>query len=137
MNIVININDFDFNRVSFYNPIKNKVKKYENFYKIIYNCNFYTITTLIINIPLKEFIHINNHNKNYIICFSCILNEKLIKLENDILKRIYHFNNDYVIKNEITNTTIITKTKINNIYLRIYGVWNNYNDIGLVYRFLY
>lgn len=136
MNIILNINDFDYNKISFYNPIKNKVKKYENFYKIIYNCKFYTITTLIFNITLKDFIHIYN-NGQYNIVFSRSLNEKLIKTETDILKRIYHLNNNFICNNELCNTNIVTKNKIYNIYLRIYGVWNKYNEIGLVYRFVY
>lgn len=136
MNILLNINDFDYNKVFFYNPIKNKVKKYENFYKIIYSCDFYTITTIIINIPLKDFIHVYN-NGQYTIIFSCILNEKLLKLETEILKKIQTINNNYTCKYELSNTIITTKNKIDNIFIRIYGIWNKYNDIGLVYRFIY
>ena len=43
MNIILNIDDINPNSISFYNPIKNKFKKYEKFYKIVYNCNNFTI----------------------------------------------------------------------------------------------
>lgn len=134
MNIVFNINEFDYNKVYFYNPIKNKVKKYENFYKIIYNCNFYTITTLIIKI--LDFTYSYN-NGLYKIYFSPTLIQEMTIMEFEILKKIKHLNHNFVCNQDIGNVTIVTKIKPENIYLRIYGVWNKYNDIGLVYRFIY
>lgn len=135
MNIILNIGDVNTNSISFYNPIKNKFKKYEKFYKIIYNCNDYTINTLIIFIPLYETYYIDKDKK--ILSFSNKIIDKLKILETETLKKLTCFNKNYRLILDLSHNNLISKLNIKHITLRIYGIWNNDLDVGLVYRFIY
>ena len=135
MNIILNIDDINPNSISFYNPIKNKFKKYEKFYKIVYNCNNFTINTLIISIPLQETFYIDNEKK--ILSFSHKIKDRLKILETETLKKITCSNKKYRLILDLSYNNLISKININCITLRIYGIWNNDLDVGLVYRFIY
>lgn len=129
MNIILNIDNIDINSIIFYKPVTNKDKKYDKFYKILYNCNLYTINNIIINIPIFEIDFVDNKyrlNHKY--------RKKIKNMEYNILNKLNLFHKFRLILNLSTNHLQIKNNQL--VYLKIYGIWNNKNDIGLIYKYL-
>ena len=90
---------------------------------------------MIISIPLQETFYIDNEKK--ILSFSHKIKDRLKILETETLKKITCFNKKYRLILDLSYNNLISKININCITLRIYGIWNNDLDVGLVYRFIY
>jgi hypothetical protein len=134
MNICLDIDNVDVNNISFYKPIQNKIAHYTNFYKILYNIEIFTLNTLIINIETND-MNIVKENNIYKVSFTInpVFLEKLKLFETGMLD---HFN---LMKKKIiysynkfsTRLVYNTTSSVTNIVLRISGIWESDNQIGI------
>jgi hypothetical protein len=163
MNLSIELNDFSLINTCFLDTKENIIMD-GNFTKIIYSNQSFTINGIYINLYFdsitidkimnKQYLQFNPYSTN---------NEKIIKeliiIENKILeyyKNFYSINskiinllekqlfsgNIKIFKEYIDNRNFFNKN--NNILennnkryiLKISGVWENYNEIGLTYKLL-
>jgi hypothetical protein len=140
MNIYHTINTIDINNITICNPISNKFSNYEKFYKILYNIYGMTINSIFLLLEVDSLNIIEEHKK-YKLLFTlddCIL-EKIKKIELELLEKI----NQYLQKEIVLNCHYnLVNNKhiyyINNIskknkklYIRISGIWESNNQIGL------
>ena len=140
MNIYISLNNLNSKKIGYQKPVRNKIKSYTNFYRILYNEPCYTIYNLMINIPLNSIIT-NTHNNVYRISFTNQLLHYLFMIETDILKNINYITSKRILHNlynECINKRYIIKAneEIKNITLRISGIWESNENIGLTYKFI-
>jgi len=134
MNICLDIDNVHLNNISFYKPIQNKIAHYTNFYKILYNIEIFTLNTLIIKVETND-ITIVKENNIYKVSFTInpVFLEKLKSFETGMLD---HFN---LMKKKIiysynkfsTRLVYNTTSSITNIVLRISGIWESDNQIGI------
>lgn len=140
MNIYHNIHNLNVNHVTFSNAIANKFSNYENFYKIIYNVNGMTLNSIFLLVDVDYLNVVEDHKKNKI---TFNIDEKTIdkikKIETLILENI----NQYLQKDIVSScthnlenhkciyTTNTISKKNKKIYIRISGVWESNNQIGL------
>ena len=134
MNICLDIDTVDVKNISFYKPIQNKIAHYTNFYKILYNIEIFTLNTLIIKVDVND-IHVVKENNIYKVSFTInpLFLEKLKLFEMSMLD---HFN---LMKKKImysynkfsNRLTYNTSSSITNIVLRISGIWESDNQIGI------
>ena len=140
MNIYHNIHNLNVNNVTFSNAIANKFSNYEKFYKIIYNVNGMTLNSIFLLVDI-DYLNVVEDNKKNKITFN--IDEKTIdkikKMETLILENI----NQYLQKDIVSSCThnlvnhkcIYTMNTISKknkkIYIRISGVWESNNQIGL------
>ena len=148
MNIVLDNSQFDVKNVHFMDKKKNII--IEGFFtKIIYFDQYVTLNAIYIHFP----IHYNDKISNNYIFFSPIQNQLLIRkiafIEQEIMN---YFKEEY----NITKPVVMTlhnqlncgKIKIFKEYnkeinleksrfvLKISGIWENYREIGIAYKFL-
>jgi hypothetical protein len=146
MNIVFeNIKDVNVENVVFLEKKKNIIMD-GNFTKIIYTDTCVTINGLYINFPIQY----TSYYSNSIYILNTLNNLKIIKtlveIEYNLLKYYKQFYNVYknVIYN-INNQLVNGKIKLyreeipshkTKIILKISGIWENVNEIGITYKFL-
>jgi len=140
MNIVIPYNIFEIKKIFFQKPVDNKIKYYNYFYRILYNETYYTIQNIIISIPLTHVIT-NYSNKIYKISFNNSLLYSLFYIEYEILKHINLITNkkiERLLYNDCTYKRYILylNKPINQILLRIAGIWESKDKIGITYKFI-
>jgi len=140
MNIVIPYNIFEIKKIFFQKPVDNKIKYYNYFYRILYNEIYYTIQNIIISIPLTHVIT-NYSNKIYKISFNNSLLYSLFYIEYEILKHINLITNkkiERLLYNDCTYKRYILylNKPINQILLRISGIWESKDKIGITYKFI-
>jgi len=140
MNIVIPYNIFEIKKIFFQKPVDNKIKYYNYFYRILYNETYYTIQNIIISIPLTHVIT-NYSNKIYKISFNNSLLYSLFYIEYEILKHINLITNkkiERLLYNDCTYKRYILylNKPINQILLRISGIWESNDKIGITYKFI-
>ena len=159
MNIAFDIDDFNINNVYFLDTKKNIIMD-GNFTKIIYSELSITLNSIYIQFP----IHKHNFNKvlnKNIINFSLLnpVNINIIKelnrIEHDIIEyfKIYYKNNKnnvYSLKSQLKTGNVkiycensgqtslsLTNNIINPRYIiKISGIWENMNSIGITYKIL-
>jgi len=159
MILSIDLNDFSLINTCFLDTKENIIMD-GNFTKIIYSNKSFTINGIYIHLNFDNVIIDKNMNKQYI-QFNpySFHNQKIIKelinIENKILEyyKIYHSNNSKstnllekqlysgnikiykeYIDNKNNKSCKILQNK--NRILKISGVWENYNEIGLTYKLL-
>ena len=135
MNLVLDITEISDNNIFFYDSVKNTVMNNSSFIRIIYS-----ISDIILNgIYIKLNIDKSELNK----IFS---NELLNKFDNLEKKILNHYKNDKLQINKLREQLIYNINKINNInvkdsinnyLLKISGIWETDNNIGLTYKFIY
>ncbi len=121
MNLVIDELKYELNNIFFYEPIKNTVMEDSNFIRIIYSDENIILNGLYIKIEnfLKSANNLDQLESNILDKYNMI-KKKVIKLKE-------HLN--YILKKSINN---------NNIYvLKISGIWETENCIGLTFKFIY
>ena len=120
MNLVLDTNNYNNNNIFFYDPVKNTVMEDSKFIRIIYSDKHIILNGIYIKV---------NINQNNII--NCIDN-----VENTILKK-YNMNKIRLGKLKEQLEYLIKKYKNENIYiLKISGIWETNNMIGLTYKFI-
>ena len=140
MNIYHNINNIDVNNITICNPSPNKFSNYDNFYKILYNINGMTLNSIYILIDI-DYCHVVEESKRYKIVFNIddTVIEKVRRIESELLNRVNQYlQKDIVLNchyNLVNNKCIYSNTSISKknkrIYLRISGIWESNNQIGL------
>jgi hypothetical protein len=148
MNLVLDINNVDIINVSFLEKKDNTIVE-GIFSKIIYTDEFITLNGIFIDFPL-EFIPMDKMiNKNYLFFtlqsnYNIIskiqeLETKLINcynIEKNICKKnVFNLYNQLISgKIKIYNNTYNSKS--NHIVLKISGLWETTNEIGITYKFI-
>lgn len=128
MEYINNLDDIQSHKFIFKNPIKNQNIKYIYYYKLLYSD--IDVHFKYILIPIK----FSPHNKN-IIC------EKIRNLEHLILTSLnQHVNKEIKISlyPELINKDILYgANQYQTLHLKISGVWEDKEQIGLVYKLYY
>jgi hypothetical protein len=134
-------------------PVKNSVLQYNYFYKLIYSTNILVLTSIFTVFDLTNFIiendsiTFNKSTNNFDIFNKLItLEEYLLKLLNSSKSKLYKFKEIYDNKTfrfvfNDTNETLennINTLPIKNyqIVLKISGLWESKEAIGLTYKFI-
>ena len=121
MNLVIDELKYELNNIFFYEPIKNTVMEESNFIRIIYSDENIILNGLYIKI--ENFLKLANNLDQ----LETNILEKYNPLKKKVIKLKEHLN--YILKKSINN---------NNIYiLKISGIWETENCIGLTFKFIY
>jgi hypothetical protein len=133
--------------------VKNSVLQYNNFYKLIYSTNIVVLTSIFIIFELthvsieNDSISFNKNNTNFEVFNKLIaLEEYLLKLLNSHKTKLYKFKEIYDNKtfrfvfnefNEILENNVNTiNTKNNHFILKISGLWESKESIGLTFKFI-
>jgi hypothetical protein len=124
MNIIIDVNSFSINNTFFYDPIKNNIIDNSNFVRLIYSDKNLILNGLYLQISL------DNHFD------SSRLSNELESIENSILTK-YNTTIEKMNKIKVQFLYILKYIKHNRLILKISGIWENNNKIGLTYKFIY
>lgn len=140
MNLFVPYNIFEINKILFQKPVENKIKYYNNFYRILYNEGYYTIQNVIISIPESHIIT-NYHNKTYKISFNNDLLYSLFYIEYELLKKINLITNKKI--ERLLHNDCMYKRYVlhlnkppNKLFIRISGIWESNDKIGITYKFI-
>ena len=135
MNLYILFYLFDIKKVFYNKPIENKIKYYNHFYKLLYNESKYTIQSLLLWIP-NDYIILEQDNH-------ILINDhgmkKIVQIEESILNNINIVLNKKIelsIYNECRKKKYLLENNQCNLILRISGVWESYDKIGITYKFI-
>ena len=135
MNLVLDITEISDNNIFFYDSVKNTVMNNSSFIRIIYSNSDIILNGIYIKLNIDK----SELNK----IFS---NELLNKFDNLEKKILNHYKNDKLQINKLREQLIYNINKINNInvkdsinnyLLKISGIWETDNNIGLTYKFIY
>lgn len=127
MNIIIEFTNFNIDNIFFYDPIKNNIIDDSNFVRIIYSDHNIILNGLYLQINLDKIDKIDKTHDLYAI---------LETIENSILNK-YKLNIEKVNRIKVQLQYIIKYIKTNKLVLKISGIWENNNKIGLTYKFIY
>jgi len=133
--------------------VKNSVIQYNYFYKILYSTNIIVLSSIFTIFELtnvnvdNESISFNKTNTNFDVFNKLIaLEEYLLKLLNSPKTKMYRFKEIYDNKtfrfvynetNEILDNNVNTiSTKKNQFVLKISGLWESKESIGLTFKFI-
>ena len=147
MFITLNISQLDLDCVYLCKSSKNNVLQ-GDFTRILYSNALFSLNSIYLTVPLNTInidinynkikISFNTYDNNEII-------EKIKNIEKNILKKIENYNKCIQTKiyDQLMSKNIIiykndNSEKINkcNIILKISGIWETDNNIGLTYKFL-
>ena len=152
----INLQNFDYKHIVLCEAIKNSIILYNNFYKLLYSNKFVTFNGIYILLQLnyshiikdKIFFDISNNldiidkinNIEYkILDILNIKKEKQLKLKeflkNGIIKFTYS-DYDKIDNNFIKFKKINNDNNIENFILKISGIWENKDYIGITFKII-
>lgn len=132
MNIALSVKDITIDDIFFLDPIKNIIINNSKFIRIIYSNNLLTLNGiyLICNIDNKD--KNNNHGLSlYIQSLEDNILNKFSKEKNKNYKIREYFNNNFI---NIDYTK--SEEKYSKYILKISGIWDATNNIGLTFKFL-
>lgn len=135
MNLYILFYLFDIKKVFYNKAIENKIKYYNYFYKLLYNESKYTIQSLLLWIP-NDYIILDQDNHIHINDYGM---QKIIQIEESILNNINIVLNKKIelsIYNECRKKKYLLENNQCNLILRISGIWESYDKIGITYKFI-
>lgn len=145
MEYLLSIEDINHHNLIFKLPIKNQNEEFIHFYKIIYsNCNF-NLKYILLKFDYKDY-ELKFNNNYYLLCVN--KNDpfftKLHQLEYMILSSINKNINKTIVCNcykELNKKQYLycfqKFPNLNNLCLKISGIWENDHSIGLVYKIYY
>ena len=132
MNIALSVKDITIDDIFFLDPIKNIIINNSKFIRIIYSSNLLTLNGiyLICNIDNKD----NNNNHGLLLYIQSLEDNILNKFSKEKIKNYKireYFNNNFI-------NTDYTKDqeKYTKYILKISGIWDASNNIGLTFKFL-
>tara|TARA_B100000902_G_C27305731_1_gene915358 strand:+ start:1870 stop:2310 length:441 start_codon:yes stop_codon:yes gene_type:complete len=134
--IAEDINKYSDNNLFIMPPIKNTLINQGLFHKILYSNYLFTSNGLYIKIKFNNTKYLSGRLIYNIADNTDTLN-KIINIENYILnnintkKKIYH-----KIYDQIKNGNIKSSNSNNNIILKISGIWENENSLGISYKII-
>lgn len=124
MNIIFDYKTFNIDNIFLYDPIKNNIIDNSNFVRIIYSDY-----NLILN---GIYLQINLDKQ----CESTNIYDELETIENSILNK-YNVTIEKMNRIKVQYLYILKYIKHKKIILKISGIWENNNKIGLTYKFIY
>jgi len=135
MNIALSAKDSILNDIYFLDPIKNIIINNSKFIRIIYSNNLLTMNGiyLMCNIDIK-----NNCNNDGLLQYINNLEDHILskyskqKIKNYKIKE--YFNNTFV--NINTDKYYNNETNYVKYILKISGIWESNNNIGITFKFL-
>ena len=153
MNIALNIDDFHLNNIYFNEPIENTIIEDSKFIKLIYSNNDVVLNGLFLFLNIKPiqkevyfkkikyFFDLNNNTQKLNKIFQ--IEESILNLYNnnknkkniikDVLKsgilKLFPNYEDEIQNNRVTND-------VNNFILKISGIWENNEEIGITYKII-
>lgn len=132
MNIAITAKDLSIDDIFFLDPIKNIIINNSKFIRIIYSNNLLTLNGiyLICNIDNKD----NNNNKGLLLYIQKLEDNILNKFSKEKIKNYKirdYFNNIFINTDYSKSQETYTK-----YILKISGIWDASNNIGLTFKFL-
>jgi len=132
MNIALSVKDITIDDIFFLDPIKNIIINNSKFIRIIYSSNLLTLNGiyLICNIDNKD----KNNNHGLLLYIQSLEDNILNKFSKEKIKNYKireYFNNNFI-------NTDYTKDqeKYTKYILKISGIWDASNNIGLTFKFL-
>lgn len=132
MNIALSVKDISIDDIFFLDPIKNIIINNSKFIRIIYSNNLLTLNGiyLICNIDNKD----KNNNHGLLLYIQSLEDNILNKFSKEKIKNYKireYFNNNFI-------NTDYTKDqeKYTKYILKISGIWDASNNIGLTFKFL-
>ena len=147
MEIILHHNNIKNHNIFFKPPIKNQNEKYNNFYKIIYSNNKYSLKYILIKLDFKNYSIQQDKYKYKLIINLC---DPFIKILENIEYTILNSLKNNLVKDKKINNNLSNDIKIRgyiyifneypnyeNLYLKISGAWEDNKNIGLVYKFYY
>ena len=145
MEYILNKNHINCHNLLFKNPVKNQNPDFLNYYKMIYTNHNYNLKYILLNISFKDFEIIQEKNIYYLrVEPNCNLFNDIYHIEKTILESIniyIHKNINYSCYNEMKRKKYIymfsSSPNINQLYLKVSGIWESYNEIGIVYKLYY
>ena len=145
MECVIDCDEIKESNIIFKLPIRNQNTKYSNFYKILYSTSNMSMKYILISTSkIKCMIEEGQTRYNVIVEQNDEAVKSLCKIETMILEAI----NNKLNKNIVLNLTKDIREKpylysfpqypsIKHLLIKISGVWESSDTIGLVYKFTY
>lgn len=143
MDIIIEIDNLNFNQIIFNSPIPNSIIENGLFNRICYSTSDISINGLNIFFQLDDYKIEKFYNKfkiNYEIDKNRVQINKLINIEKKILSKINIRNKSPIYK--LSDNFLTKNIKINQflnnskgICLKISGIWQTKNNFGLTFRF--
>lgn len=134
--IAEDINNYSNNNIFIMQPIKNTLIYQGFFHKILYSNSFFTSNGLYIKFTLNNTKYLNGRLIYNLEDNTDTLN-KIVDIEKNILdkinteKKIYH-----KIYDQIKNGNIKTGNSNSDIILKISGIWENDNSLGISYKII-
>jgi uncharacterized membrane protein YukC len=147
MNIALNINQYDINNIYYCDSIKNNVVSDGTFIRLIYSTNFFVTNGVNISVPLSD-VTVEKYYNKYKCSFNVTNNkssiENIYHIEKEILNKINTKNK--IIQTKITDqlkngnfkifSETMDKSSIVHLFiLKISGIWETDNYIGLTFKF--
>ena len=126
MNLIINLENFNLDNIFFYEPVKNTILESSYFIRIIYSNEDVILNGIYIYINTLE--NLENNIKSIDDLENKILNK--FKPDKNTIKKVKESFNYLNNKNQISDT--LSK----GIILKISGIWETYNNIGLTFKFI-
>ena len=134
--IAEDINNYSNKNIFIMQPIKNTLINQGFFHKILYSNSFFTSNGLYIKFTLNNTKYLNGRLIYNLEDNTNTLN-KIVDIEKNILdkinteKKIYH-----KIYDQIKNGNIKTSNSNPDIILKISGIWENDNSLGISYKII-
>ena len=154
MNILITTDDFSIENLFFLERKKNVIID-GSFSKIIYSDNMFIMNGLFFEFPLqlnsessqnvfnKQYVYFNSHLQKNLLCIT-----KISEIENSVLNYYKKTNgitkkNNLMLTNQLYNgffkiykdNSYIPNHGTKKYILKISGLWENQNEIGITYKF--
>lgn len=145
MELHVNIDDITTSNIVYKLPVKNQNHNYKNYYKLILSTNNFNLKYILIKLNLNKFELKKDKNIYKLqIDKNDTFITKLINLEQNLLFGINNTinkNMNCLLKNELLNKDYLYKFNkipdLNNLFIKISGIWENKQDIGIVYKIYY
>ena len=143
MILTLNIYDLDKTNIILGNKDTNLNDDYKYFYKLFYSTSYYVMNGISIKLNFVDYKQCNFYNYIKFI-FNVQNNINLINILGEVEKIILS-DVTSVIKNNLYNDLMCGVIKIqkkniyptNNLVLRITGVWEDNNNCGISYKFVF
>ena len=144
MNVYVN-EKYNLKNVIFQKPIQNKMEMYKNFYKIIYTHPKYTLNYLLIPLKVSSYnIEIYNGKYRLIVNKNDPIFSEIFEIEKNILTSLNMITNKKVkyqcifdLRNKKHLFIFHHIPNLNNLCLKISGIWEDENNIGIIYKLFY
>lgn len=134
--IAENLDNFDMKNIFIMQPIKNTLINEGLFHKLLYSNKLFTSNGIYIRIKLIDTKYLNGR-LNYDISNNSNILNNIVNIENYILDKV---NNNKKLHHKIYDQIKTGNIKVNNsnseIVLKISGIWENDNSIGISYKII-